>query len=134
MSGGRAGALRPGAAFMVLAALVVAYYAGVALHKSGFTEENMSARLAPGNEVVMYSLTTCPYCKALRARLTGAGIAFKEHFIDTDPPRMREFNELLAAHNHLAGSVGVPTLVVNGRLLVNNPGMEEIKRNLRYKD
>jgi glutaredoxin len=96
-------------------------------------EANIAATLAPGNQVVMYSLTTCPYCVEKRRRLNSAGISFAEYFIDRDPVRMNEFNTLLAAHRIPNGAVGTPTFTVNGTLLVNNPAMAVIKQHLKFK-
>lgn len=96
-------------------------------------ETSIAATLAPGNEVVMYSLTTCGYCRALRGKMTQAGIPFTEHFVDADPARMQEFSAVLMAQNVPPGAVGVPTLTVNGTLLPNNPPFEIIKQNLKYK-
>ncbi len=99
----------------------------------GILNKNIADKLAPGNQVVMYSLTTCIYCKQKRQQMTSAGIPFSEVFIDTDPSKMQEFNNLLAAHYVPPGSVGTPTLVVNGELLLNNPSMADIKKHLKYK-
>lgn len=108
----------------------------LALHLSGRDgafEKNIAATLAPGNEVVMYSLTTCPYCKEKRQWLTRAGIPFREYFIDTDQPRLAELQELLARHQVPGGGIGTPVFYVNGDLLVNNPDRAEIKNRLKFK-
>ena len=50
-----------------IACAAAALFLVVKLDLLGATwERDISARLAPGNEVVMYSLTTCGYCKATR--------------------------------------------------------------------
>jgi glutaredoxin len=117
----------------IVAAIALVYYGLVALHRSGFTEEDLSAKLAPDNSVVMYSLTSCPYCGTLRGRLTHAGIPFTEYFIDIDETRSRQFTELLVTRGLSPSVAGTPTLMVNGALLLNNPSMDEIKRRLRYR-
>lgn len=114
------------------------FAAGVylAVHLSGgrsVFEPNIADKLAPGNEVIMYSLTTCGYCKATRARLDRAGIPYTEYFLDTDPAKMREFDRLLAARSVWPGGIGTPTLVVNGALLLNNPSLRDIKQHLKYR-
>ncbi len=108
----------------------------LALHLSGrdtLIEKNIAATLAPGNEVAMYSLTTCPYCKEKRQWLTRAGIPFREYFIDTDQPRRAELDELLAKHRVPGGGIGTPIVYINGDLLVNNPDRAEIRRRLKFK-
>jgi glutaredoxin len=104
-----------------------------AWHFSGGKTENVAAKLAPGNEIVMYSLTTCGYCTQKRGQLTAAGIPFTEIFLDRDETQHRRFGELLAANGVPPGGVGTPSFVVNGELMLNNPRMDEIKRRLKYK-
>jgi glutaredoxin len=107
----------------------------VAVHLNGGNpfEKNIAATLAADNEVVMYSLTTCPYCKEKRQWMTRAGIPFREYFIDTDQARMQELNGLLASHNVPPGGVGTPVIYVNGDLLVNNPERAAIRNRLRTR-
>lgn len=76
-------------------------------------------------KVVMYSLTTCPHCKVLRAELTRIGVPFTEEFLDSSEASSREFMQLLAA-NGVQGGVGTPSLVVNGKLMLNNPSVSSI--------
>lgn len=111
----------------------VGIYAAIHLTSGGLFEKNIAATLAPGNEVVMYSLTTCPYCMEKRLWMTRVGIPFREYFIDTDEARRREFEGLLVAHTVPPGGVGTPTLYVNGALLINNPDRDEVKRRLKYR-
>ena len=109
----------------------------IALHLNGsgvaVTEKNISANLASGNEVVMYSLTTCPYCREKRQWMEHAGIPFREYFIDTDQARMNELSALLEEHKVPPGGVGTPVIYVNGDLLVNNPARDEVKRRLKFR-
>lgn len=113
----------------VAALLFLAYYA----YGEHMAKQPVGHRLAAGNEVVMYSLTTCGYCKQTRGYLQAAGIPFTEHFLDTDAARRDEFFQLLADAGVPGGGVGTPSLVVNGALLVNNPDMKIIKQHLRYR-
>lgn len=108
----------------------------LAIHMRGggiAMEKNIADKLAPGNEVVMYSLTTCPYCREKRQWMEHAGIPFREYFVDTDQARMEELNGLLQAHSVPGGGVGTPVIYVNGDLLVNNPDREEVKRRLKFR-
>ncbi len=117
---------------------VILFAAGIyaALHFNGGSTacaKDISATLAPGNEVVMYSLTTCPYCKEKRQWMTRAGIPFREYFVDNDDARRKEFEGLLEAHQVPPGGIGLPSLYVNGDLLVNNPPRAEIHKRLRTR-
>ena len=89
----------------------------VALSKLDFT----------GARITMYSLTTCVYCKALRETFEANGVPFREHFVDEDQARMNEMVAKLQAIGH-QGGVGTPTLEVNGRMMPNNPSLEDIVR------
>lgn len=57
-------------------------------------------------QIVIYSTTTCPYCKMLKDYLTLKQIAFTEKFVDTDETAK---NEMMASSN---GFLGVPFSVV----------------------
>jgi glutaredoxin len=122
-----------GRLFKYLVVIGALYYGTRLLLAPDMAEANIADQLAPGNRVVMYSLTTCGYCAEKRERMTTAGIPFREYFVDTDPARMDEFNALLDANGLPAGAVGTPTLTVNGKLLVNNPDMATIKKHLKFK-
>ena len=120
----------------ILKIFAIAFGAYLALHFAGggaHTEKNISQNLASGNEVIMYSLTTCGYCAEKRAALNNAGIPFTEYFLDQDQSKMQELSGKLAAANIHAGGVGTPSFEVNGELLLNNPDMEEIKAHLKFK-
>lgn len=118
----------------LLKAMVFVAVAWYAWHQQSTTNgADITGKLAPGNQVVMYSLTTCGYCKALRAQMTKAGIPFTEYFMDTDEARKQEFFQLLQTYNAPPGGVGTPSLVVNDALLLNNPSLAEIKKHLKLK-
>jgi glutaredoxin len=111
----------------------IAVYAALHFNGGALFEKNIAATLAPDNEVVMYSLTTCPYCREKRQWMTRVGIPFREYFIDADEARRQEFETLLITHLIPPGAVGTPTLYVNGHLLINNPDRDEVKRRLKFR-
>lgn len=80
--------------------------------------------------VIMYSLTTCGYCAQKRAQLLAAGIQFEEHFVDSDPARMRELSVKLSNAGYRGGAIGTPTFDVNGNMLPNNPSLDTIREHL----
>lgn len=81
-------------------------------------------------QVIMYSLTTCGYCTQKRAQLRAAGIQFVEYFVDSDPARMQELTAKLTHAGYRGGAIGTPTFDVNGRMLLNNPSLETIRKHL----
>ena len=60
-------------------------------------------------EVVLFSLSTCPYCKQAQAWLTENQIPFKELVVDQSPTAQRIFDELKEP--------GLPVLVARDRLI-----------------
>jgi len=57
-------------------------------------------------DIVIYSTTTCPYCKMLKDYLTGLGIAFTEKLVDLD----EEAKKKMIADS--GGFLGVPFTVI----------------------
>ena len=91
---------------------------------------NSSMAPTGANQVVMYSLTTCGYCDQKRTELKANGIAFTEYFLDRDPQAQATLWQQLKQSGYDRRSVGTPTLVVNGTVLPNNPGMAQIRSQL----
>jgi glutaredoxin len=81
-------------------------------------------------KVVMYSLTTCGYCKLMRHELQARNIPFVEYFLDTEPGRQAELGEKLRRAGFRPGAIGTPTLEVNGVMLPNNPSMSTVLKHL----
>ena len=81
--------------------------------------------------VTMYSLTTCPYCKAMRRELTARSIPFVEYFIDAEPGRMQEVTSKLERAGFRPGAIGTPIMEVNGKMLPNNPSLGTVLRQLQ---
>jgi glutaredoxin len=82
-------------------------------------------------QVTMYSLTTCPYCKAMHRELTKRNIAFVEYFIDADRGRMQELTGKLEHAGYRPGAIGTPILEVNGVMLPNNPSIRTVLQHLQ---
>ncbi len=81
--------------------------------------------------IVMYSLTTCGYCKSMRRELMAKNIAFNEYFIDEEPTRMKELVGKLKSAGMNSRNFGVPLLEVNGIMLPNNPSMKTVLKHLQ---
>jgi len=94
-------------------------------------EPPIGDKLAANNHVVMYSLTTCSYCKTRAADFRRLGIPFKEVMVDKDQALQNRLIEQAKATG--VGGVGMPIIDVNGTLLPNNPPLREIEKHLRFK-
>lgn len=82
------------------------------------------------NQLIMYSLTTCGYCKLKVKQLKQENIAFTEYFIDVDSKRKEELFAKLQKSGYPSRSIGTPTFDVHGTMLPNNPDMSVIKAAL----
>lgn len=89
------------------------------------------AAVAAHNDVIMYSLTTCGYCKKKGRELQAAGIRYQEYFIDKDLDRRNELNRKLEEAGLPPRSYGTPILDVHGVMLPNNPSMDTIRQHMR---
>lgn len=81
--------------------------------------------------IVMYSLTTCGYCKLMRRELKSKNIPFIEYFIDEEPTRKKELVGKLQSAGMSSRYIGTPTLEVNGIMLPNNPSMKTVLKHLQ---
>jgi len=86
----------------------------------------------PHNEIIMYSQTTCGYCKLKVKQLKQENIAFTEYFIDVDSKRKEELFDKLEKAGYPSRSFGTPTFDVQGTMLPNNPDMSVIKEALQW--
>jgi glutaredoxin len=85
----------------------------------------------PHDELIMYSLTTCGYCKQKVKELKRENIVFKEYYIDKDIKKMEELNSKLTKAGFKPKSYGTPIFDAHGVMLPNNPEMSLIKSTLQ---
>ncbi|MFT7413842.1 MAG: glutaredoxin [Methylophagaceae bacterium] len=81
----------------------------------------------PHDQLIMYSLTTCGYCKLKVKQLKQENIAFTEFFIDLDSKRREELFTKLNKSGYPSRNIGTPTFDAHGTMLPNNPDMSVIK-------
>ena len=89
------------------------------------------AQFSAHDEVIMYSLTTCGYCKQKGRELQAADIAFTEYFIDVDAKRRSELTAKLQQAGFAARTWGTPILDVHGVMLPNNPSVANIREHMK---
>lgn len=82
------------------------------------------------NELIMYSLTTCGFCKRKAKELKERNITFTEYFIDKDKRRRDELNNKLTKAGFKPKRYGTPIFDVHGVMLPNNPSIDKIIKNL----
>ncbi len=106
--------------FMILMAFgAYQWYSSSSDASDGFTGEMH-------DELIMYSLTTCGFCKQKAKELKSADISFTEYFIDEDYERANELNGKLAKAGYTADSYGTPIFDAYGYMLPNNPSVSKI--------
>jgi len=110
-------------------ALLTAY----GVWNAGRGPEPLVGLIAPHDRVIMYSLTTCGYCREKARALRAAGIAFQEYYIDIDASRRQELNRKLMDAGLPPAQYGTPILDVHGALLPNNPDLATIREYLSRK-
>jgi glutaredoxin len=86
----------------------------------------------PDYELIMYSLTTCGFCKQKVKELKNQRIEFKEYFIDKDNKKMKEVTAKLDRAGFAPQRYGTPIFEANGIMLPNNPKMRLIKSKLGF--
>lgn len=83
------------------------------------------------DQVIMYALTTCGFCKEKARLLQEQGIAYVQYDIDVDSARRDELNAKLAQAGFPPRGYGTPIFDVHGVMLPNNPELAEIQKILR---
>jgi len=111
---------------IVLLALFGAYKLWLYIDDGAILEQTASH-----HEVIMYSLTTCGYCKQKARELDASGIKYHEYFIDVDAKRREELTEKLQKAGFAPRAWGTPILDVHGVILPNNPSLQKIREQLR---
>ncbi len=100
------------------------WYSNSSYSSKGFTGQ-------AHNRLIMYSLTTCGFCKQKAKDLRSEGISFVEYFIDKDRYRQEELYNKLAKSGYPPKTYGMPTFDAYGYMLPNNPSISKI---LSYQD
>lgn len=91
---------------------------------SAATIEEMVSRQQ--HEVIMYSLTTCPYCTAKRKEFRQYGVKFTEHFLDKDRAIVHKVSRRLALQGKKSGNIPTPLFEINGQLILGNPPIQDL--------
>ena len=97
---------------------------------SRFDDEPAKRIAIPHDDIIMYSLTTCGFCKQKGRELDQAGIRYKEYFIDKDANRRNELTNKLQQAGFEPRAWGTPIMDIKGVILPNNPSLKEIQKHL----
>jgi glutaredoxin len=62
--------------------------------------------------VMLYSLTTCPWCRKTKQFFSDRGVPFS--FLDVDTAALPDREKATATIRELTGSLQYPTVIVNG--------------------
>ena len=77
-------------------------------------------------KLIMYSLTTCGFCKQKAKELRSSGIPYTEYFIDKNRQKQQELNDKLAKSGYPPKGYGMPIFDAYGRMLPNNPPVSKV--------
>ncbi|KAK2968775.1 hypothetical protein RJ640_028168 [Escallonia rubra] len=72
-------------------------------------------RLASGNAVVIFSMSTCCMCHAIKRLFCGMGVNPTVYELDQDPTRAKEMEKALA--RLLGSSSALPVVFIGGKLV-----------------
>lgn len=76
--------------------------------------------------LIMYSQTTCSFCKKKAEELQRAGIRYTEYYIDKDRQKRDELTEKLKQAGFKPMGYGTPIFDAYGTMLPNNPDLSKI--------
>jgi glutaredoxin-like YruB-family protein len=62
-------------------------------------------------DIKIYSTPTCPYCKLAKQYFSSKGLSYEELDVSQN-------KQALAEMVKLSGQMGVPTIVINGKIIV----------------
>ncbi|MCK9615584.1 MAG: glutaredoxin family protein [Candidatus Omnitrophica bacterium] len=62
-------------------------------------------------DIKIYSTPTCPYCKLAKQYFSSKGLSYEDFDISANHQAMEEMVKL-------SGQMGVPTIVINGQIIV----------------
>jgi glutaredoxin-like YruB-family protein len=70
--------------------------------------------------VIIYSTTTCPYCKMAKQYMKDKNVAFTEINVQEDPTKAEEMIQK-------SGQMGVPVMDIDGKIIVgfDQPALKE---------
>jgi len=80
-----------------------------------------------GARITMYSSKYCGNCDVMRRVLESRGVPFNEFMIDSEPPRAAEMQQKLQSAGYDANNPRLPTMEVNGKLMVDPSWLEVLK-------
>jgi glutaredoxin len=63
-------------------------------------------------DVMVYSLSTCPWCRKAKKYFTDEGVPF--HFLDVDTAALPDREKAKATVKEMAGSLQYPVVIING--------------------
>ncbi len=83
------------------------------------------------NDIEIYTIPTCPFCKKAKALLEDNYLEYKEYDISHDEEKERE--ELGKKFN-ISGYVTVPQITINGKYIGGYTNLKEIVSNGKLCD
>ncbi len=113
--------------FIVFAIILFAAYSW---QKRVTAPSTVTSKYTSHDQIIMYSLTTCGFCKLMAGELQNANIAFSERFIDADDNAKTEMYAKLAKAGVSPRTIGMPTLDVHGTMMPDNPGLAAVRKRL----
>ena len=83
--------------------------------------------MGQNDEIIMYSLSYCKFCKSLSDELNNSGIEFDEYYVDKDKTKRDKLTQTLIKNKIPGGSIKMPVVDLGVVILTNRPSFSEIK-------
>ncbi|WP_018963605.1 glutaredoxin family protein [Coprothermobacter platensis] len=78
--------------------------------------------------IMLYALSTCPWCKKTKALLNGMGVKYS--YVDVDLLPEDEEMAVEEELSHWTDDMAFPTLIINGQKVIVGFREQEIRRTL----
>jgi glutaredoxin-like protein NrdH len=80
-------------------------------------------------DIIIYALSTCPWCKKTKKLLDDLGVAYS--FVDVDLLTGTERDQIISAVRKWNPSVSFPTIVINNAKCIVGFKEQDIKESLK---
>ncbi len=104
---------------LVLALVICAAYFGY--------QHFNKVKMGPNDEIIMYSLSYCKFCKSLSDELNNSGIEFVEYYVEKKKKKRDELTQKLIKNKIPGGSIKMPVVDLGVVILTNRPSLSGIE-------
>jgi glutaredoxin len=117
---------------LFIATLLTLSFADAAENITGNqTIVSLKASEAKYPQIVIYTLSTCPHCKAAKEYLSLRNIPFVNREIDTEDQYMAELIKIYDSMGVPENKRGVPLIIINDNIRLQGFNKDKVEENLK---